>query len=87
MSLFIASNERFIRKTLIFYDPLFGVTIFVVSTSLDSFSLNTKRSVVKVFSKSYGDKNRCWPPDRSLLPEQAALRDTEVPSRYGSLPP
>lgn len=73
MSLFIASNERFIRITLIFYDPFFGTTRFVVSTSIYGFSLNTKRSIVEVFYR-----DRFWPSRRSLPPEETALRDTKI---------
>lgn len=67
MSLFIASDERFIRIPLIFYDPLFGMTILVVSTSIYRFSLNTERSVVKVFPKSPRDRTDAGHPIGPLL--------------------
>lgn len=87
MSLFIASDERFIRITLIFYDPLFGMTILVVSTSIHRFSLNTKRSVGKVVQGGYRDRITSGHRDGSLPPGGAALRDPEISLRDGSLQP
>lgn len=87
MSLFIASDERFIRITLIFYDPLFGMTVLVVSTSIHRFSLNTERPVGKVVQGGCGDAVTSGHGDGSLPPAGAALGDPEISLRDGSLQP
>ena len=86
----MASTERFIRITLIFYEPpspVFGMTVLVVSTSRSRVLSKKQRVCCESIFKERWGQNCFWASCRSLSPEDTALRDTEMLFQYGSLPP